>query len=76
MAITSAPVLTFFSTFTLFLIEADSLDFVTRAVLSQESETDCKWHSVIFFSKFFSSVEHNYKIYDKEILAIICAFEE
>jgi len=59
-----------------FQIEADSLDFATRAVVSQQSMMDGKWHPVAFYSKFLSSVERNYKIHDKEILAIICVLEE
>jgi len=38
--------------------------------------TDGKWHPVVFYSKFLSSVEWNYKIHDKEMLAIIHALEE
>jgi len=60
----------------LFQIEADSSDFATGAVLSQQSTTDGKWHPVAFYSKFLSSVERNYEIHDKEMLAIICALEE
>jgi hypothetical protein len=54
-----------------FHIEADSSDFATRAVLSQVSSEDGKWHPVAFFSKSLSPVEHNYEIHDKEMLAII-----
>jgi len=59
-----------------FQIEADSSDFATGAVLSQQSTTDGKWHPIAFYSKSLSSVERNYKIYDKKILAIIRALEE
>jgi len=59
-----------------FRIEANSLDFATGAVLSQQSTTDGKWHPVAFYSKSLSSMERNYKIHDKEMLAIICALEE
>jgi len=38
--------------------------------------TDGKWHPVVFYSKSLSSVEQNYKIHDKEMLAIICTLEE
>jgi len=57
-------------------IKASSLDFATGAVLSQQSMTDRKWHSVAFYSKFLSSMEQNYEIHDKEMLAIIRALEE
>ena len=59
-----------------FWIEADSSDFATGAVLSQQSTTDGKWHPIAFYSKSLSSVERNYEIHDKEILAIIHALEE
>jgi len=59
-----------------FRIEADSSDFTTGAVLSQQSTTDGKWHPIAFYSKSLSSVEWNYEIHDKEILAIIRALEE
>jgi len=59
-----------------FQIEADSSDFATGAVLSQQSMTDGKWHPVVFYSKSLSSVERNYEIHDKEMLAIIRALEE
>jgi len=59
-----------------FWIEADSSDFATGAVLSQQSTTDGKWHPVVFYSKSLSSVEWNYEIYDKEMLAIIRVLEE
>ena len=44
--------------------------------MSQQSTTDRKWHPVAFYSKSLSSVEQNYEIHDKEILAIICVLEE
>jgi len=59
-----------------FWIEADSLDFATGAVLSQQSMMDGKWHPVAFYSKSLSSVERNYEIHDKEMLAIIHPLEE
>jgi len=74
--VTTAPVLVSPQESNLFQIEADSLDFTTGAVLSQQSMTDGKWHPVAFYSKSLSSVERNYKIHDKEMLAIIHALEE
>jgi len=47
-------ILVFSNTFALFWIEVDSLDFATRAVLSQESKTNGKWYPVAFFSKSLS----------------------
>jgi len=59
-----------------FQIEADSLDFSTGVVLSQQSAMDRKWYSAAFYNKFLSSVERNYEIYNKKMLAIICVLEE
>jgi len=75
-AITTAPVLMFPLDSEPFWIEVDSSDFATRTVLSQQSATDGKWHPVAFYSKSLSSVERNYEIHDKKMLAIICALEE
>jgi len=74
--VTTAPVLVSPQELDLFQIEADSLDFVTRAVLSQLSMKDGKWHPVAFYSKSLSFMEQNYEIHDKEMLAIIHALEE
>ena len=74
--VTSAPILALPNNSKPFHIEADSLDFMTRAVLSQQSPDDDKWHPVAFLSKSLSPVERNYKIHDKEMLAIVRALEE
>jgi len=59
-----------------FYIKADSSDFASRAILSQQLSGEEKWHPVAFYSKSLSLVEQNYEIYDKEMLAIIHALEE
>jgi len=76
MAVTTAPVLVSPQDSEPFRVEADSSDFTTGAVLSQQSTTDGKWHPVVFYSKSLSSVEWNYEIHNKEMLAIIRALEE
>ena len=75
---TSAPVLTFPDDSCPYHAEANSSDIATGAVLSQQtpSENGGKWHPVTFFSKSLSPVKRNYKIHDKEMLAIICMLEE
>ena len=60
----------------LFYIKADSSDFAIRAVLSYASKKDSKQYLVVFFSKSFFLVKCNYDIYNKEMLAIICALEK
>ena len=69
--ITSTPILTSLDNTQPFNIEADSSDFATGAVLSQQSPDDGTWHPVVFLSKSLSAVERNYEIHDKEMLTII-----
>jgi len=76
MVVTTAPVLVSPQDSKPFWVKVDSLDFATGAVLSQQSTTDRKWHPVAFYSKSLSSIEWNYEIHDKEILAIIRVLEE
>jgi len=75
-AVTTTPVLMFPQDSEPFQIEADSLDFATGAVLSQQLMTDGKWYPIAFYSKSLSSMEWNYEIHDKEMLAIIHVLEE
>jgi len=70
-----APILALPDNLQPFRIEADSTYFATRAVLSQQSPEDNKWHPVAFLSKSLSLVEWNYKIHDKEMLTIVRALE-
>jgi len=72
MAVTTTPVLVSPQGSELFRIEADSSDFASGAVLSQQLPGEEKWHLVAFYSKSLSPVEQNYEIHDKEMLAIIC----
>jgi len=74
--ITTAPILALPDNSRPFWIEADSSYFATRAVLSQQSQEDKKWHPAAFLSKSLSPVEQNYEIHDKEMLAIVRALEE
>jgi len=76
MAVTTALVLMSPQDSKSFRVEADSLNFATGAVLSQQSTADGKWHPVVFYSKSLSSVERNYEIHNKEMLAIIRVLEE
>lgn len=76
MVIIIVPVLASSNTFIPFRVEADSLDFITKVVLSQLSKEDNKWHSVTFFSKSLFMIECNYEIHNKEMLVVIWALEE
>jgi hypothetical protein len=56
------------------IVETDSSDFALGAVLSQRHD-NCL-HPVTFLSKKLAAAELNYEIYDKEMLAIVRAFQE
>ncbi len=56
------------------ILEINSFNYVNDEVLSQYDDEEVL-HSIIFYSKNMSSAEYNYKIYDKELLIIIQAFE-
>ena len=53
-----------------FRIEIDASNYATRGVLSMKC-SDELWKLVAFISKSLSNTERNYKIYDKEMLAIV-----
>jgi hypothetical protein len=74
--ITSSPILCFADDSKAFRIEADSLDYATGGVLFQQSSDNLKWHPIAFYSKLLNTIEHNYDIHDKEMLAVMRALEE
>jgi len=76
MAVTTALILASPQDSEPFYIKADSSDFASGAVLSQQLPGEEKWHPVAFYSKSLSLVERNYKIHDKKMLAIIRTLEE
>ena len=51
-------------------MKVDALDYAMGGVLSIECK-DGLWRLVVFLSKSLNEMERNYKIYDKEMLAII-----
>jgi len=55
-------------------VEADASDYMTGGVLLTKCE-DEKWRPVAFISKLLNTIEQNYKIYDKEMLAVIRCLE-
>jgi len=56
------------------ILEIDSFNYVNNEVLSQYDDEEVL-HLIVFYSKNMSFAECNYKIYDKELLIIIWAFE-
>ena len=57
-----------------FRVEADASNYATRGVLSIKCSNDL-WRLVAFISKSLSNTKKNYKIYDKEMLAIVRCLE-
>ena len=55
-------------------MEVDASDYTMGGVLSMECE-DGLWRPVAFLSKSLNEAERNYKIHDKEMLAIIRGLE-
>ena len=75
LAFTTAPILAHFDIDAETWIETDASDYVVAAVISQRG-ADGNLHPVAYMSKKMSPAECNYEIYDKELLAIVRAFEE
>jgi len=59
-----------------FKLSTNTSDFTTGAVLSQKDMQTNLWHPMAFFSKLLDVHERNYKIYNKELLAVIQGLEE
>ena len=55
-------------------IEVDASDYTTGGVLSMECEDEL-WRPVVFLSKSLNETKRNYKIHNKEMLAIIRGLE-
>ena len=67
--ITSQPVLSLSRREGKFRVETDASGHAIGEVLSQEQ--DGKWKPIAFLSRTMQLAEQNYKIYDKELLAIV-----
>ena len=72
---TTAPVLAHFDPEKAIIVETDASDYVSAGILSQYDSSNTL-RPVAYFSKKHSPAECNYEIYDKELLAIVRAFEE
>jgi len=57
-----------------FRVEADASNYATGGVLSMKC-SDNLWRPVTFISKSLSDTKKNYKIHDKEMLAVIRCLE-
>jgi len=73
---TSAPILRQFDYDPEIIVATDASDYVSASILSQYDDEGIL-HLVAFYSKKHSPAECNCEIrYDKELLAIVRAFEE
>jgi len=73
-AFTAKPVLAALDLDKEFRVEADRSNYTTGGVLSMKC-SDKMWRPVAFISKSLSDTERNYKIYDKEMLAVVRCLE-
>ena len=74
-AFTSDVILCHYNSDLKLVMKTDALDYVSEGILLQYDENDVL-HSVTYFFKKYSPAECNYEIYNKELMAIICAFKE
>jgi hypothetical protein len=74
-AFVTAPVLRHFDPDLRIIVEADASDYVTAGVLSQY-DVEGVLRPVAYYSKRINPAKNNYEIYNKELLAIICCFEQ
>jgi transposase InsO family protein len=70
----SGPILRHFDHTKACVIEVDASDYALGGVCSQYDDDD-RLHPVAFYSRKLLPAEMNYQIYDKELLAIVCAFK-
>ena len=56
------------------VIEADLFNYITRGILSQYNKNGVLY-PIVYFLKWLSPAKYNYKIYNKELLAIIKYFK-
>jgi len=73
-AFTSAPILTHWVPDAQLVVETDASDYALAAILSIMTK-DNEIYPVAFYSRTFSTLELNYDVHDKELLAIFEAFK-
>ena len=74
-AFTSDVILHHYNSDLKIVVETDASDYVSEGILSQYDK-NCVLHPIAYFFKKHNSAKCNYEIYDKELIAIICAFKE
>ena len=74
-AFTSDVILCYYNSDLKLVVKTDASDYVSEEILSQYDENDV-FHPITYFFKKHSSAKYNYEIYNKKLMAIICAFKE
>ena len=74
-AFTSDVVLAHYDPDRKIVVETDASDYVSAGILSQYDDNNVL-RPIAFFSKKHAPAECNYEIYDKELMAIVRAFEQ
>jgi hypothetical protein len=74
-AFTMAPILCHFDHDREVIVKTDASDYISAGILSQYYDEGVL-HPVAFFSKKHSLAEYKYEINDKELMAVVRAFEE
>src|SRR6266702_6874621 len=72
---TIIPVLQHFNLDQISVIKADLSNYITRGILSQYNKEGVL-HPIAYFLKQLNPAKYNYKIYNKELLAIIKYFKQ
>jgi len=57
------------------VVETDTSDYLIATIITQISPNDGDIHTIVFYSHSMQPADLNYKINDKDILAIFKAFK-
>ena len=58
-----------------YIIKTDTSDYISANIFSQPNGKGLLY-PIIFFLKKYSPAKYNYKIYDKELLIVVLAFQK
>ena len=72
---TTVPILQHFNLNWISVVKANSSNYITGGILSQYNK-DKVLYPIIYFLKWLNLAKCNYKIYNKELLAIIKYFKQ
>ena len=75
IAFCTKPILKVYNPDLSMCLECDTSGFAMGGILSQKQDNGL-WHPVAYCSESMSKEEHNYEIYDREMLGLIRALED